>query len=164
MMLRIGRRRASYTAADSREFCEIECWDRKKDAPDQKLSVYSIDDSESTITRVHAEHAAGVGLDPPRGGSHWDVSEPGQQVRKTMGLTGFSFANEAHRELEFSSPDAVMEFAKHIWAHSDARRRNTALTLLQAYVHSRLAEADPEWTKFCASSPKGAAWRAAKWR
>ena len=28
IMLRIGKRRASYTATDPQEFCELECWDK----------------------------------------------------------------------------------------------------------------------------------------
>lgn len=163
IVLRIGKRRASYTATNPQEFCELECWDRSADVADRHLSVYEIEDLDPMIIRTHAEHAAGVGLDPPRGGCHWNMSEESQEPMKTPGECGFVHADEAHRELVFETPEAVIAFAERIWRQSENRRRITTKALLHGYVRARLDEGDPEWVRFRSQATKGAAWCEKKW-
>ena len=157
MLLRIGKRRTSCELRDASEFCRVE-FVTKDGTLDVNLSVYEVQQNEIVRTRV--EHCAGVGMDPPRGGWDYDVSDlHSRSPVKCIGYTQFVFTQGAHRELRFVNEDELVQFADRLLKDIQNRKVEITKEEMKSYVNVRLREGDIEWLKFLDSNPKCHRWQ-----
>ena len=159
-LLRVLRRVSAARIANRDEFCEAEFWSAANKGPDQQLSVYRAPATEAV--RIHAEHSASAGMNPPRDGAVlnvFDGSERAHLVESPREGGYFAMTDAAHMELHFGTPEAVREYAEWVRVTLAARRTDVARHALRDYARERLAANDAEWVRFVETSPKGSSWR-----
>lgn len=145
ILFRVLRRRASLDS-DKNEFISVEF------ADEQVLSVYEI--TRADAVRAFAEHCASAGLDPPRGGFGFDVTDFGP-AQAVAAPGSFKFIDDAHRDLTLKDRAALEAMADAIQKDL-GRRIEITKAEVRAYVRAMKAAQDPEWMKFFANNPKWA--------
>lgn len=154
LLLRITKRRTSWEPGTAFEDTLRAEFRTKQGSLDLRLSVYEVEDAADIITRTYAEHAAGAGLNPPRGATNMNLRCAEQCIVQAPGASSFRFTREAHRELLFSNDSALREFVQHMHDELESRQRKTTLEQLKEFVRARLISCDPEWTEHCGRSPQ----------
>jgi hypothetical protein len=152
LLLRVARRRVAWeTAHDLDNLIQTEF--RTRDGTtDLSISVYEIDEGE--IAQTFAEHSAGAGLDPPRGGLGFNVASE-RSGTPSPGETGFAFTISRHRELKFENANDLRQFLKDVVVPDlTNRKREVAKTDLRAFIRDRRAANDVEWLPFLKTHPK----------
>lgn len=153
-LLRVARRRVSWETVDDIDTLIKAEFRTPEGGPDLSLSVYEVNDEQ--LVQTFAEHSAGAGLDPPRGGLGVDLASS-RRVDATPGETGFDFTVAAHRELRFENEGDLRAFLQHAVIPSlDGRRREVSRGQLREFVQARRIANDAEWMPFLEANPKWA--------
>ena len=155
LLLRVTKRKSSWEDAVGFDESFRTEFRAKDGSFDLNLSVYEIDDYDERVIQTYAEHAAGLGLNPPRGATNLDLSYPERPVVKTPGTSIFQFTKHAHRELPFIDKQELEGFARRLYDEVCIRSRKTTKQQLREYVRSRVAvNEDTEWIAHCNAHPK----------
>lgn len=151
LLLRVGRRKTAWEATTIDNLLKVEFRSGEGEGEiDLNPSVYMVD--ESQLVQTVAEHAAGIGLDPPRGldNVNLDCDRP---AASTPGDTGFEFTTAAHCELKFDSVQDLRAFLLNdILPRFAERRRVASKAQVRDYVRQRQAAGDPEWLSLIAKN------------
>lgn len=150
MLLRVGRRKTAWELKSVDTIIKIEFSTRGE--VELSASVYLVDAKD--VIRTVAEHAAGSGLDPPRGFDNVDL-DCGRACYDSPGETGFRFTTEAHRELRFADEQDLRSFLEtRILPEIETRRHVASKADIREYAKKRQAEGDPEWVYFLTTTSK----------
>jgi hypothetical protein len=150
LLLRVGRRKTAWELKSIDTIIKTEFSTRGE--VELNTSVYLVDAKD--VTRTVAEHAAGNGLDPPRGFDNVDL-ECGRAYHASPGTTGFGFTTEAHRELRFADEQDLRSFLEtRILPEIETRRYVASKADIRDYARKRQAEGDPEWVRFLTTTSK----------
>jgi hypothetical protein len=150
LLLRVGRRKTAWELKSVDTIIKTEF--STLGEVELNTSVYLIDVSD--VTRTVAEHAAGSGLDPPRGFDNVDL-ECGRVAHDSPGTTGFRFTTEAHRELKFADENDLRSFLEtEILPQMETRRYVASKADIREYAKKRQAEGDSEWVRFLETTSK----------
>lgn len=157
-LLRVARRRVSWETPDDIDSLMKSEFRTSDGETDLSLSVYEVEDAQ--LVQTFAEHSAGAGLDPPRGGIGVDLTSTKGAIT-TPGETGFAFTIAAHRELRFENESELRLFLQQVVVPGLAdRKREVTKAQLREYVRGRRVANDGEWTPFLATHAKWAAFGA----
>jgi len=157
MLIRFARQRGLWELSSAAEILQAGFRDKAGD-PDLRVSVYKIEPAH--CVQAFAEHSAGAGLDPPRGGCGVDLGGlPPRSEQIAPGETGFAFTQDAHREIPLNDADELLALIESARAGLDQRAHEIPDEKLREYVASRFDANDPEWVEFAARGAKSAKWR-----
>lgn len=161
ILLRFTRRRTAWEPGIASEDLFDSEFRLRDGTADLRPSVYDIEDCATTIVKVHAEHAAGIGNNP-QGGTNLDLSGWGNTVISD-GTSSFRFAQGTHRELLFANRSTLIDFLDVVCAQIESRSRPTKGRELVDYAKSRIGLNDDEWAGFCRETGQSKPSKARKW-